>query len=424
MSKFSLSFLFCLACSISASFAQKIPANLEKEADSLYYTKQYQESAGKYVQVAEQADFKIKTAHCYYQAACCYGLMKQNDAAYNYLSKAIEAGFGDKKHILKDSDLDVLHGEKRWTKLLAGMKEETKVLNTDPRKPKLITTDVANFWIAYDKALVDTANFRALIKEYYFDKASAGMQDYMGIKVASIDAFVKFLKATPKLHEAIRYNSLAGDRMKEETYTSFARFKEIYPAALYPDVYFVIGAFTSGGTVSDKGLLIGINQFCDDPTVPKDELTEQLKTRFVKKDYIVGLVPHELIHFQQNNLKRDTTTLAGAITEGMADFIGEQICGINANEVLYQWAKGKEKAIWKRFLPDMNLKRYKSWLANSQTSTPDSPPDQGYWIGYQICKAYYEQAPDKKKAIDDMLHIQDYPKFLKDSKWEEKVAKM
>jgi hypothetical protein len=41
---------------------------------------------------------------------------------------------------------------------------------------------------------------------------------------------------------------------------------------------------------------------------------------------------------------------------------------------------------------------------------------------YQICKANYEQAADKKQAIYDMFHIQDYKAFLQKSKWEEKVA--
>lgn len=72
----------------------------------------------------------------------------------------------------------------------------------------------------------------------------------------------------------------------------------------------------------------------------------------------------------------------------------------------------------------MYLNRYSNWIANSKQSGPDNPPDQGYWVGYQICKAYYEKAKDKKQAIDDMLHLQDYRKFLAESGWEQKVAGM
>jgi hypothetical protein len=40
----------------------------------------------------------------------------------------------------------------------------------------------------------------------------------------------------------------------------------------------------------------------------------------------------------------------------------------------------------------------------------------------QICKAYDEQSKDRKRAIYEMLHIQDYKNFLAKSKWEDKVA--
>lgn len=106
----------------------------------------------------------------------------------------------------------------------------------------------------------------------------------------------------------------------------------------------------------------------------------------------------------------------------MGDFIGELISGEPANKALFSWAKGKEKQIWNKFKADMYYDRYDNWIANSKNSTPDNLPDQGYWVGYQICKAYYEQSKDKKQAIQDMLHIRDYKAFLATSKWAEKVA--
>lgn len=72
----------------------------------------------------------------------------------------------------------------------------------------------------------------------------------------------------------------------------------------------------------------------------------------------------------------------------------------------------------------MYYDRYNNWIANSLQATADNLPDLGYWIGYQICKAYYENSPDKKKAITEMLNIRDYKDFLEKSKWEEKLAKM
>ena len=45
----------------------------------------------------------------------------------------------------------------------------------------------------------------------------------------------------------------------------------------------------------------------------------------------------------------------------------------------------------------MYLDRAYNWIANSEQETDDKPADLGYWVGYQICKAYYEQATNKKK---------------------------
>jgi len=111
-----------------------------------------------------------------------------------------------------------------------------------------------------------------------------------------------------------------------------------------------------------------------------------------------------------------------AIQEGMADFIGELISGKTANERLHDWAVGNEQKVWAEFKKEMFLNRYSNWIANSNQETADRPSDLGYWVGYQICKAYFEQASDKEKAISDMLNIQDYKAFLITSKADEKLS--
>jgi hypothetical protein len=160
--------------------------------------------------------------------------------------------------------------------------------------------------------------------------------------------------------------------------------KSLYAAASFPDIYFIIGAFTSGGTVTNRGLLLGVNQASNDSKVPLNELSSRQRTRVNDIKVLPNLLGHELIHFQQGGMKGDTTTLSYAIKEGMADFIGELISGNTANPVLFSWAKGKEKQIWSKFTKDMYYDRYSNWIANSQQATADNPPDQGYWIGYQI----------------------------------------
>ena len=395
-------------------------SEIKKEADHFYETKEFASATNKYLKLAEISDFKSQKMSFMYNAACCLALQKKADSAFIILKKAVEYGFHYKSHLSNDSDLKALHTHKKWQKLLDEV-PVTKSLNSNPEKAKIVTDDIHHFWEAYDLAAKDSANTRSIYKNYYFDKSSLGMQDYMGAKVSSIDYFVKHIKSHPKLYKTIRENTLQTDAYKKEIQKSFKNFKKLYAEAKFPDVYFVMGAFTSGGTVSPAGLLIGINQMSDSESVNTEELDFGNKLLMNKSKYLPNVIAHELIHFQQDGMKKDTITLGYVIKEGMADFLGELISGETANRKIFDWAKGKEKQIWKDFKKDMYYDRYYNWIANYNTASEDSYPDLGYWIGYEICKSYYENKRDKKQAVVDMLNIKDYQKFLAESKWELKV---
>jgi hypothetical protein len=60
----------------------------------------------------------------------------------------------------------------------------------------------------------------------------------------------------------------------------------------------------------------------------------------------------------------------------------------------------------------MNSKDLKGWL---YSSAPGRPNDLGYWMGYKITKAYYDQAADKKEAIHNIFRIKNFEKFLEQS---------
>ncbi len=254
------------------------------------------------------------------------------------------------------------------------------------------------------------------------DKGSAGLQDYLAYKVASLKKFVDWHDKHPKFYAAIRPNTLKINDQKKQMLASLVKFKEIYPEAQFPDIYFVIGRFNSAGTATNNGLMLGVDQIARSPEVPTDELHLWAKNNFLDINLLPNIVAHELIHFQQDSLPNDTTLLRGALVEGMADFLGELISGSSANQRLIKFATGKEKKIWDDFRKEMYLNRSKNWIANGNQETPDHPADLGYWIGYRICKAYYNNTKDKKQAVHDILHIKNYRKFYEESKVEEWIA--
>lgn len=396
---------------------------IKKEADNYYAKKNYNSAILKYIKLIELSDFKSKKSIAAYSAACCLALQEKVDSSFILLNMAVKYGFKYKTHLTQDSDLSILHNNPKWKEII-NLIPEPKILNSDPKLSKIVTKDIRHFWNAYDLSNTKNQNTRNIYKEYYFDKASEGMDDYMSSKVSSINSFIQHIQSHPKLYKTIRDNTLKVEEYRIEIQKSFANFKELYPESKFPDVYFVMGAFTSAGTVSPSGLLIGINQMSDGENVNTEELDFRDKLLMNKSKYVPNVVAHELIHFQQDGMKKDTITLGYVINEGMADFIGELISGNTANRKIFEWAKGKEKQIWSDFKKDMYYDRYYNWIANYDTASEDSYPDLGYWIGYEICKSYYENTKDKKQAIYDMLHIQDYRKFLLDSKWENKLDKM
>lgn len=55
-----------------------------------------------------------------------------------------------------------------------------------------------------------------------------------------------------------------------------------------------------------------------------------------------------------------------------------------------------EKALWQEFKNSLCKNNGADWLYNGGT-VKDKPADLGYYIGYKIAQAYYENAKDKNK---------------------------
>jgi tetratricopeptide (TPR) repeat protein len=394
--------------------------NIGAKADSLYGAKNYKAAAPMYVWAASLNEFRSNKASSYYNAACSYALTGNKDSAFIYLKKATELGWNNKTHLQKDTDLDILHGDKQWKKIVKSIKEP-KNWSGDPLKARLVTSDITNFWEAYDLAQNDTAHRLVIYRKSYIEPGSPGLHDYFGMKVGDMRSFVREHDKKSKFYHAIRANTLQIETQKPQMIAGFVKFKELYADARFPSIYFVIGNWTSGGTASGNGLLIGADQYVKSPDIPLDELSMWEKNNFGEIENLPHIIAHELIHFNQNNLSQDTSLLSASLREGMCDFFAELMTGKTANNRLHVWAKGKEKTIWEDFKKEMWLNRASNWIANARQETADRPADLGYWMGYMISKAYYNNASDKKQAVYDILHIKDYKAFYEKSKIEEMI---
>ncbi|MDH3648230.1 MAG: DUF2268 domain-containing protein [Saprospiraceae bacterium] len=257
-----------------------------------------------------------------------------------------------------------------------------------PLDAKFITEDVERFWVAFhEMGKKDDNPFRA-----YLENASLGLKP-----------FVPYLHPDTIYQTVVRRKNdyLISRNILHDLETKKKRIRAIYsamkhwhPEAKFPPIYFAVGIFTSGGTVSENGLLIGT------------EMLENL-------DNIPGLVAHELIHFQQH-FEGEKNLLHQSVLEGSADFIGELISGEHVNQVPLEYGNQNEDKLCREFVSKMNEEVYTDWLYGT-SGKDDRPNDLGYWIGYKITEAYFNKQEDKHQAIQSILHIQNAYDFMAES---------
>lgn len=291
-------------------------------------------------------------------------------------------------------------------------------LNTDPDKAEIISSDIDLFWKAYDRAKPDNSLY--VFRDEYLRKGSRGLKEFTANRIGSACDLVDVIERRPKYYASLRETSLRAHTFREPMRIVFRKLKEHYPAAVFPDVYLLIGRMNSGGTYTQNALLIGVDMYGLTPETPKEELSDWLKQVLKPVDEIPFIVAHELVHYQQK-YPGDRKLLGSAIAEGSADLVAEIISGKHINHHLHEWANPRERQLWNEFQRSIATNDASLWLYNGGTIR-DRPADLGYYVGYKIAESYYRNAADKKKAIKEILEITDFEAFLKASRYSEKFA--
>ena len=301
---------------------------------------------------------------------------------------------------------------------IVSLAQSTPKLNQDPENVKFITSDIDNFWRAYDLVASesDRAKRIAILQTEYLDKGSPGLKDFVRLRIKSAENLVATIDRMPKYYASIRPQTLQVRSMEKQMRAAFKKFKSIYPEAVFPDVYFLIGVTNSGGTTGPSGLLIGTEMYGKTATTPFDELSAWLKVVLSNVEQVPAIVAHESCHYNQRyNSAPDQRNLLGkSLQEGACDTIGELISGRNINEHLKVYGRAHAAEIWRDFEADMYQPDISNWIYNAG-SAKDRPADLGYYVGYLITRAYYKKARDKKQAIHDILNIQDVRAFFEAS---------
>ena len=275
----------------------------------------------------------------------------------------------------------------------------------DPSQAVIVTGDIPRFWAAFDAAgpEVDPAAF----DELYLRPGSPGIEGFTQNRIRDAENLARMVRAKHDYYASIRGQSYRVADMEDAIRAALVRLEAIYPDAVFPPVYFVIGAMNSGGTTSRDGLIIGVELYGRTPDTPMEELTDWDRAVLGRIDDLPYIVSHELIHYQQQY--GANTLLGRSLREGSADFLGELISGRHINVHVHDWADPREAELWAEFRSRLDDESVEGWL---YSSSPGRPNDLGYWMGYRITRAYYDKAPDKAAAVRDILSIDDPHEFL------------
>jgi hypothetical protein len=132
-----------LSTSLSFGQNQEKYAEFVKEAWSLYQSKDYKQSAEKYKAAFDQLDGKA-SPNDRYNAACSYALANDIENSFYhlfYLAEHSNIRYRNLSHISTDTDLDILHSDDRWKKLLNIVEANKQEYEKDLDKPLVAMLD-------------------------------------------------------------------------------------------------------------------------------------------------------------------------------------------------------------------------------------------------------------------------------------------
>lgn len=293
--------------------------------------------------------------------------------------------------------------------------------------PDFVTADIENFYTML--SLLNGANSHSdtlkILKSEYLDKASKGLKDYLNHekKFNNRDIskeYYKIISSFPKYFQSQKANFLnVRDHIKDYS-KYFNELIEIYPEADFSATYFSIGFFnTQGQMIYPNTVFIGLEASVQTDSTNYSEFPENYSWL---QDEVKGykelgyIVFHENIHTLQKDNPNDNSILNQAIAEGAAVFLTEYFCGeesliggAGVTQEMINYEQLNKKQIWKDFTTDIkSSENFSKWFWSDESKYPRS---MGYYLGYLICKNYFENQKDKNEALKTLIEIK-HPQLI------------
>jgi len=256
--------------------------------------------------------------------------------------------------------------------------------------PQIITTDIDNFWIAYDKIVrtKDNAEQLEYLNKLFIEKASHGQQEMIKARRYTSQEYIDAINKRPEYWTTIRPRTLKAKDFAADFESGIEKLRKIYPELRPANIYFTVGVFRSGGTTSGNNILIGSEIIFGD-----EKLMNSLALTNV----------HEYVHTQQKTTNCNNL-LGQSVMEGVAEFLSVKAMQTQSTAPAINYGKNNESLVKNAFTVQMfNIDRG-FWLYSDAKNDFDTR-DLGYYIGYAIAERNYEKAKDKQLAIKEMIEL-------------------
>ena len=246
-------------------------------------------------------------------------------------------------------------------KLLTLLTIVTILIGCKTGKPSsnIVTNDIANFWIAFDKitATQDSILQHKLIDSLYFQKGTDGLKAIRQARNYTSQDYIDAINSYPIFWNSIRENTLKAEQLSPELEKGIRKFKEIYPDSKSAKIYFTLGALRTNGTTMDSLVLIGSELALADKNTPTTEFPENLshlRSYFDSEPSknIVFLNIHEYIHTQQKTTIGNSL-LAQTVIEGVAEFLAEKALDINSPNPQIEFGRKNDAKIKAKYTLEM-----------------------------------------------------------------------
>lgn len=290
---------------------------------------------------------------------------------------------------------------------------------------KIITSDIDNYWQAFDKitATQDTNLQNEYITKLYIEKGSIGLKNIMKARRYTYKSYLDAINSYPLFWNSIRENTLKAKTYSLALDSGIEKLRLIYPNLKPAKIYFTIGAFKTPGTIMDGNVLIGSEMALGDETTVSKEFPEKLNyfATYLKSNpnkEIVFLNIHEYTHTQQKT-DGGYDLVSQSLYEGIAEFIPVMALSKNSPAPAISYGKLNNEKVRSVFEKEMFSYWFYNWIWNN-LDNEFKTRDLGYYIGYAIAEKYYNQTANKKEAIKTLIEL-DYNKQAEIEKFIDKT---